>query len=203
MGSLLARTEAMARPGALRARSRGAELVANGHGHNLPYYTHPGIDTVANSLASAIAMFAEHPDQWDLVRDDPSLIPSAYHEVLRLHPPIQYFTRRAATATEIGGVGVPAGSRVLLMFGSANRDERHYPDPDRFDVTRNPTDHLAFGRGVHRCVGATLADVEAHAMLTALARRVRRFECHGAPQWRLNNVLHGLDSLVVSAITEE
>lgn len=84
------------------------------------------------------------------------------------------------------------------MYGSANRDERHYPRPDEFDVTRNPTDQLAFGRGAHRCVGMNLATLEAHALLAALADRIERFTVVGEPEWGRNNALHGLRSATVS-----
>ena len=87
-----------------------------------------------------------------------------------------------------------------MLFGSANRDERHYEDPDSFDVTRNPLDHLSFGRGIHHCVGAGLARLEGHAVIAALAARVERFET-GEPLWRRNNALHGLARLDVRAHT--
>ena len=86
------------------------------------------------------------------------------------------------------------------MYASANRDERRYPDPDRFDVTRNPSDHLAFGRGIHLCVGHNLAKAEGHAILAALADRVERFEPAGDPEWIVNNTLHGLGRLPLTAV---
>lgn len=81
------------------------------------------------------------------------------------------------------------------MYGSANRDERKYPEPDRFEVTRNPVDQLAFGRGIHLCVGINLAKIEAHFLLAALSRSVERFELGGGPEWLINNTLHGLARL--------
>ena len=87
-----------------------------------------------------------------------------------------------------------------MMYGSANRDERHYPDPDRFDVTRNPIDQLAFGRGIHLCVGHNLAKLEGGAILAELAERVERFELVGEPEWMINNTLHGLARLPVRVI---
>ena len=139
---------------------------------------------------------ARYPDQWDLVRDDSALVPSAFNEVLRIEPPVQRFTRFAASSVELGGAVLPEGSRVAVLFGSANRDERHFEDPDRFDVTRNPVDHLSFGRGIHHCVGAGLARLEGHAIIAALASRVERFEI-GDASWRRNNALHGLARLDV------
>lgn len=157
-------------------------------------YVWAGMDTTVNAIGSALWLFARHPDQWDLVRRDPELIPSAFNEVLRIEPPVQRFTRLTTTVVEIGGVTMPAAARVAALFGSANRDERRYEHPDTFDVERNPTNHLSFGRGIHRCVGAGLARLEGHAVLAALAERVERFEVVDA-RWRANNALHGLETL--------
>lgn len=180
---------------------RGDQLMRDGHPEGLMAYTWPGIDTTVHALSSAILEFARNPDQWDAVRADPALIGSAFNEVLRLHTPVQTFARVTARPVTIGDVELPAGVRVGVMFGSANRDERQYPDPDRFDVNRNPTNHLAFGRGVHLCVGINLARIEAHSLLTSLARRVVRFELVGEPVWKVNNTLHGLASLPIRAVT--
>ena len=189
---------ATAEPGGTCPGSRAAELVERGEALAVVNYTWPGLATTVDAVSSAVHLFARHPEQWDLVRRDPSLIPGAFHEVLRLHTPLHYFTRRTTAPVQVDGVEVPGGARVLLMYGCANRDERHYPRPDDFDVTRDPTDQLAFGRGVHRCVGMNLATLEAHALLTALAERVERFTLVGEPEWTRNNTLHGLRSATVS-----
>ena len=187
----------VAQSGRLCPGRRAAELVETGHPEGIVAYTWPGIDTTVNALGSAVYLFAEHPDQWELLRSDPSLIPSAFAEVLRLHAPVHFFTRLTTEPVDIDGLEVPAGKRVLVMYGSANRDERHYADPDRFDVTRNPVDQLAFGRGIHLCVGINLAKLEAVAFLSALVRHVERFELAGQPEWLRNNTLHGLSALPV------
>lgn len=184
----------------LAVGGRGHQLFADGQAASVMAYTWPGIDTTVNAIGSAALLFAEHPDQWELVRSDRSLIPAAFSEVLRLHSPVQFFTRTTTGPVVIGAhpgeaVEIAAGTRVLIMYGSANRDERRYPDPDRFDVTRNPTDQLAFGRGVHLCVGINLARLEAHSLLDRLADRVERFEVVGAARWTINNTLHGLEQL--------
>jgi cytochrome P450 len=146
-------------------------------------------------------LFATHPDQWEKVRADRSLVPGAFNEVLRMHAPVHYFTRVVTVDTEVDGVTLPTGTRVLVMYGSANRDEHAFADPDRFDVTRNPVKQLAFGRGVHLCVGINLARVEAHSLLDALADRVERFVPAGEAAWRANNTLHGLASCPLRALT--
>jgi cytochrome P450 len=179
---------------------RGEQLVQSGHADGLLAYTWPGIDTTVHALSSAVMEFARNPEEWDKVRADPSLIPSAFNEILRLHTPVQTFARVTAKPVTVGDVELPADVRVAVMFGSANRDERRYDNPDRFDVTRNPIDHLAFGRGVHLCVGIHLARLEAHSLLAAFARRVERFELVSEPVWKLNNTLHGLGTLPVRAV---
>lgn len=160
-------------------------------------YVWAGMDTTVNAIAASVILLAGHPDQWDALQADPTLVPAAFNEVLRLHPPVQRFTRVTTRDVEVGGSVIPAGGRVLLLFGAANRDPDHYPDPDRFDITRNPLDMLSFGRGVHHCVGATLARLEGHAVLHALLERVGRLEVVEAV-WRRNNALHGLERGLVS-----
>jgi cytochrome P450 len=156
-----------------------------------------GMDTTVNAISAALYLFGHHPDQWQRLRSDRSLMSSSIAEVLRIEPPVQRFTRVATRDVELGGASVPAGSRVVLLFGSANRDERRFADPDRFDIERNPTDHLTFGRGIHRCVGAGLAQHEVRAVLEQFADRVERFDVTDA-SWRHNNGLHGLERLRVT-----
>ena len=160
-------------------------------------YAWAGMDTTVNAIASAVSLFADHPDQWAALRADRSLLVSATNEVLRIEPPVQRFTRITTRAVHLAGANLPAGARVAVLFGSANRDQRRFVDPDRFDIRRNPTDHLSFGRGVHRCVGAGLAQEEIKAVLSELADRVERFDVVDR-QWRRNNALHGLERCIVT-----
>lgn len=153
-------------------------------------YIGPSLDTTIFATQSAIRLLAEHPDQWDLIRDDPSLIPNAINEVVRLESPIQHFSRLVREDTELGGVRLRGGSRVIVSFAAANRDPRKWDNPDDFDVRRRVVNHLGFGFGVHQCAGANLARLEIKALLSALARRVRRIELHEAERC-LNNVLRG------------
>lgn len=160
-------------------------------------YISPSLDTTILATGSLIWLFGRHPDQWDRVRADPSLIPNAINEAVRLESPIRGFTRFVTRDTSIDGIELPAGARVVALYASANRDERKWVDPERFDVTRDVRDHLGFGFGVHVCVGMHLARLEMTALLTALARKVGRFEL-GVPGVAMNNVLHGFDTLPVS-----
>jgi cytochrome P450 len=161
-------------------------------------YLGPSLDTTINATSSAILLFGRHPEQWDAVREDRSLIPNAINEVLRLESPIPWFARAVTEDHELDGVPVPAGSRVVLLYASANRDERKFEDPERFDVRRsNARDQLAFGHGEHNCVGQGLARLELRSLLEALAEAVQRFELGTAVRAHNQN-LRGLERLEVS-----
>ena len=160
-------------------------------------YLGPSLDTTIFAISTAAWLFANNPEQWDLVREDPLLMPSALNEVLRYDSPIQGFSRYVAHDVNLDGVVLPAGSRAIVFYGAANRDERKYPDPDRFDVRRWPGDHLGFGAGPHACVGMNLARIQMLALFTALAKRIRRFTIL-EEEPVLNNVLRGFKTLRVS-----
>ncbi|MFE3165433.1 cytochrome P450 [Streptomyces sp. NPDC059224] len=168
----------------------------------LAAYTSAAMDTTVNAIGSAVWLFTRFPEQWDLLRADASLIPAAFNEVLRLESPVQSFTRVTRQPVEFDGVQVPAGARVVVMYGSANRDERHYGDTaGTFDITRDAADHLAFGYGLHGCAGQGLARLEAHAVLASLAERVTRFIPAGEPTRHLNNTVRGLAEMNITVET--
>ena len=160
-------------------------------------YLGPSLDTTIFAISTAVWLFANNPEQWDLVREDPLLMPSAVNEVLRYDSPIQGFSRYVARDVNLDGAILPAGSRAIVFYGAANRDERKYPGADRFDVRRRPGDHLGFGAGPHACVGMNLARIEMLALFTALAKRIRRFTIL-EEEPVLNNVLRGFKTLRVS-----
>jgi cytochrome P450 len=139
-----------------------------------------GNETTTNLIGNATAALLDHPEQLARVAADPSLVPGLIEEAVRFDSPVQLVFREAVTDVELAGVRIPAGAIVVPLIGSANRDERRFPDPDRFDVTRNPQGHLGFGFGKHFCLGASLARLEAKAALEALVpelvRRRRREE---------------------------
>lgn len=177
------------------AAARG-EIPYESAGMIIHQYVAAGLDTTIAAIGNGLAQLAANPDQFDLLREDRSLVPSAFNEVLRYEAPIHVQGRLATEDVEIGGVLVPAGSQIAVLFGSGNRDRRHYEEPDSFRIRRNPVDHLSFGYGVHGCAGQGLARLEAHAVFDALARRVRRFTV-GEPQRRLSNEIRSLDRLPV------
>jgi cytochrome P450 len=154
----------------------------------------PAFDTTINGIGSTLWMLAGDREQWEVLREDPSLIPAAFNEALRMEAPIQIWGRACRNGAEIDGVSIPPASRIALLFGSANRDERHYPDPDVFRVQRNPKDHVGFGWGVHTCLGASLARAEAHAVLGAVVNQVTTLEC-AKPSRTPRNTTRGLTSL--------
>nr|WP_067297359.1 cytochrome P450 [Marinobacterium profundum] len=162
-------------------------------------YSIPGTDTTIGLIGSALHLFANNPDQWKMVRENPDeLLRPAVAEVLRMESPVQWFSRVLKQDYDADGVIVPEGSRILLLFGSGNRDERHFPDPDRFDVMRDPMDHLAFGGGIHGCPGQHLAQLQAISILKAFARRVERFEITGPAVRTLNNTTRAFFNLPVT-----
>ncbi|WP_108610612.1 cytochrome P450 [Aminobacter sp. MSH1] len=161
-------------------------------------YMGPSLDTTIFATTSAIWLFAKHPEQWDAIRKNPAMIPSAINEVIRIESPIQTFSRYVAKDYEIDGTTLPTGSRAIVAFGSANRDERYWGNPDEFDINRDGSQtHMGFGFGEHQCVGNNLARLEIRALLTALVKRVERFELHEVRRG-VNNVLRGIEKCVVT-----
>ncbi len=165
----------------------------------LSAYLTAGMDTTVNALAAMIWLLGRHPDSWRELRENPSLAPSVVNEVLRIESPAQLFARVAVEGAEVAGVPIPAGERVAVMYASGNRDENQYPDPDRFDIRRNPAGHLAFGSGLHVCAGQHLAKIELRAVLGELIEQVDEITV-GEPVRKINNVLRGLRSLPASFV---
>ncbi len=130
-----------------------------------------GNETTTNLVGNAVHAFFDHPDQWQRLVDDPSLVSVAVEEMLRFDGPVKSVMRMNAEAATIGGVELPPMARILPLFSSANRDESIWPDGDTLRIDRNPKEHVAFGYGVHQCLGAPLARLEARVLFETLARR--------------------------------
>jgi 4-methoxybenzoate monooxygenase (O-demethylating) len=156
-----------------------------------------GLDTTVNGFANAILALAMHPEQWNRVRSDRSLIRPAFDEVLRWESPVQTFFRTTTRAVDVSGVAVPEGAKVLLFLAAANRDPRKWAEPDTFDVSRRPMGHVGLGAGIHVCVGQLVARLEAEVMFEVLADHVAAFELAGAPERKPNNTLRSLSRLDV------
>lgn len=165
-----------------------------------------GAETVTKLMGNAVVVFADNPDQWRKLHDDRSKIPAAIEELLRYEGPSQYQVRTSTRDVTLHGIAIPAGSAVLLINGSATRDERVFPDPDRFDVDRERKFgyNLSFGYGIHSCLGAALARMESRIALDALLDLAPRYEIDRAGLHRVNmtNVC-GWSNVPVSAMTND
>jgi cytochrome P450 len=151
----------------------------------------PSLDTTILAATHLLWALGRDPEAWTAIREDPSLIPAAVVENVRLASPIRAFTRHVARDHEIDGVRLPAGSRVALLFGAANLDETRFPDPERFDVHRPRNAHVGWGNGPHACVGIHLAKLELRMLLEAMVPRVSQVIAGNPTRFR-NNTLQGI-----------
>ncbi|MFZ0664217.1 MAG: cytochrome P450, partial [Acidimicrobiales bacterium] len=145
-----------------------------------------GGESTTSLLGNAVRLMAEHPHVQEHLRKNPGDIPAFVEEALRLEPPFRYHMRVAPKETTLGAVRIPAGSTVLLLWGAANRDASIFERPDEIDLQRKvPRRHVAFGRGIHHCVGAPLARIEARVVLSVLLERTRSItlDVEHPPQW--------------------
>ena len=165
-------------------------------------YINPSLDTTISALGWLIHLLSEAPEEWARLRAEPKLALGAAHEAVRLGAPIRSFSRRAAEDVAVGDVVIPKGARVMMVYAAANRDERVFPDPDKFDPTRPPGRHLGFGAGVHTCVGMHLALMEITALIRAMTSKVDRIET-GEPVVSYNNTICAFASLPTRFIAAE
>jgi cytochrome P450 len=152
-----------------------------------------GQETTTNLINNAVLCFAEHPDQLGILRKRRELLPSAIEEVLRYRSPLQIVMRTPRRDLEMHGQMIPAGQLVLVMVGSANRDPKQFPNADRFEITRDPNAHVAFGHGIHSCLGAALARMEARIALSDILERINGLELPNNDSWAPRKALtvHG------------
>lgn len=154
-----------------------------------------GVDTTVYGISAVLYHLASNPDQYARLREEPHLIRRVFEEALRLESPVQTFFRTTTQPVQVGATVVPENQKVLMFLGSANRDPRHWTNPDAFDLDRDPSGHVAFGRGVHQCVGQHVARLEASCVLEALIKRVTKIEFAAPPKRKINNTLLGWQSL--------
>ncbi|GJO36928.1 cytochrome P450 [Mycobacterium marinum] len=157
-----------------------------------------GHDTTSATISGGLHALIEHPDQLARLQADPALIPLATEEMIRWVTPVKQFMRTASRDTVVRGIPIAAGESVLLSYVSANRDEEVFDQPFRFDIGREPNKHVAFGYGVHFCMGAALARMEVGSFFTELLPRLKSIELSGDPQFTATTFVGGLKHLPVS-----
>jgi cytochrome P450 family 130 len=160
-----------------------------------------GNDTTTNLIGNGLELVARHPNARRQLRANPELIPGAVEEMLRAASPTHTSPRTATCDIDLHGGTIPAGSRVLLVWASANLDDREFKDPERFDIFRKHQRHLAFGFGVHLCIGAVLARLEARIAFEELLPYLGDFEIAAEPHRVLSSLFSGFDQLLVSRET--
>lgn len=176
------------------ARLSEGEIVANAI-----LFLNAGHEAVVNTLGNGMLALLQHPEQRALLAADPGLIGSAVEEMLRFDTPLQFFERRVLEPMRFGAHGWPRGTRVCLFYAAANRDPAVFAEPDRFDVRRQPNPHVAFGLGVHYCIGAPLARLELQCAVRALLRRLPELRLDGPlPGYQPRNVFRYLQAFPVA-----
>lgn len=159
-----------------------------------------GLETTMNAASNGLQAMFEHPEQHRLLSGSPHLISQALEEVIRYDAPIQCVARVTTMDANVAGVDVPKGSRVLVFFGSANRDEREFEDPESFHVDREPKPHLGFGAGPHTCLGAAVTRMELRVLGERLNERVRRIASAGPPERTSTLVTHGFNRMPIEML---
>lgn len=156
----------------VHAKIDGEPLPPQAIVHEVGLFIAGGAETTRTSISHGLRAFVDHPDQWDAMAADPSLVPDAVEEVLRWVTPLNNMFRRAAADTELGGQAIRRGDRLIMLYPSANRDEAVFDDPFRFDIRRNPNPHLSFGFGTHLCAGTNVARNVLVEAFTQLSQRI-------------------------------
>jgi cytochrome P450 len=185
----------------------GKLLAAEVEGESLPeeeivgtvfFLFTAGTEEVSGVIGNALLLLAQHPDQRARLVENPDEIPAAVEEILRFETIVQHHVRTTTTEVELHGQTILEGARVLLLWGSANRDDREFPDPDRFDIARRPRNLASFGGGVRRCLGAPLARLEARIALEALLPQMPDYSLAGSHEWSQRVNFRGLRKLPLS-----
>jgi len=160
-----------------------------------------GHETTQNLIANSITTLLDHPEQYARLRDDPSLVKTAIEECLRMNGPMKGTMRVAATDLDVDGNRIAAGERILLWMAAANRDPARFPDPERFDIARSPNPHLAFGHGIHFCLGAPLARLELELTLLELPRRYPKLRLEGEVRYQPRILSRSIEPPVTLALS--
>jgi hypothetical protein len=183
----------------VEAEEAGDRLSIAELGANVALLFAAGHETTVNLIGNGLLSLHRNPGQWQALRDDPSLLPNAIEEVLRYESPVQAVARTVAEPMELSGTTLRKGEIVVALIGAANRDPAVFQEPDRMDITRSDLRPLSFGGGIHFCLGAQLARIEAEIVFRTLLERLpdMRLADNDRPQWRQSFTLRGLTSLPV------
>ena len=158
-------------------------------------YLNPSLDTTIAATAFGLHLFADVPEEWQKLRQNPDLIPNAIEEIVRLSSPIRGLSRYVVQDCQLCGQNLKQGDRVFVLFAAANRDPAVFEKPNRFDIQRRTAPHMGFGKGIHFCLGMRLARMEMSCLLLSLIKRVRTIERDGNEEFGLNNIIYGLKKL--------
>jgi cytochrome P450 len=181
----------------VKAEEAGDRLSTEELHANISLLFGAGHETTTNLIGNGLLALHRQPDQWERLKADPSLVPNAVEELLRFDSSVQLTGRVTLEAVTLGGLNIPAGESVLMLLGAANRDPQQYPDPDKLDVGRQNVRPMSFGGGIHHCLGAQLARLEAELVFSALVERFPKLELpeKDKPDWRQSFTLRGLNKL--------
>ena len=160
-----------------------------------------GIDTTVSAIGNLIWCILENKEQFEKIKSDNGLINNAVEEALRLTSPVKAFCRTSSINTEVSGIKIEEGTKILCVLGAANTDPEIWEDPYKYDVSRKTIGHLALGVGVHNCVGQTLARAEITSLLLSIAEKIDVLERRGVPSWKPNNAMRSLSSLPIKLCT--
>jgi cytochrome P450 len=181
----------------VRAEEAGDKLTSEELQANISLLFGAGHETTTNLIGNGLLALHRQPEQWERLKADPSLVPNAVEELLRYDSSVQLTGRVTSAEVEIGGIKIEPKESVIILLGAANRDPAQYPDPDHLDVGRANIRPLSFGGGIHHCLGAQLARLEAELVFTALIERIPNIELpeKDSPAWRGSFTLRGLSKL--------
>jgi cytochrome P450 len=182
----------------LKAEHSGDRLTPEEITDNLLFAFFAGFETTVHLIGTGAVALLQHPRELERLRENPSLVPTAVEEFLRYDAPISGVARIVLETVEVDGQRIRPGRVLLLLLGSANRDERQFDEPDRLDVGRSPNHHLSFGGGIHHCMGAALARVETATAFSRLLARTRKFELLGEPEREASSRFRGYAKVPVS-----
>jgi cytochrome P450 len=182
----------------LYAAADAGELTHDEAGMLVRTLLSAGLDTTVFTLCNALLAFAQNPEQYAILRDNPTLARQSIEEVIRYEPTFHSFYRTTTRPVEIAGIALGASQKIVVFIGSANRDPRRWEHPDQFDIRRRASGNLGFGTGLHGCAGQMMARLEGDIVLSALARKMKTIQLEGEPIQHFNNTVRGYSSIPVS-----